>query len=76
MIRMYGVDKINPSKLKNTLVYVRDKDNYETSKTLSFLNLNSVNFKDISKSNCKPRLIFNKHHGIPLTKCFVESDVN
>ena len=58
------------------MVYVHDKDNHETSKILSFLNLNSVNFKDISKSNCKPKLIFGKHHGLPLTKCFAESDVN
>tara|TARA_B110001450_G_scaffold88644_1_gene84281 strand:- start:67 stop:999 length:933 start_codon:yes stop_codon:yes gene_type:complete len=76
MIRKYGVNKINLSNLQNTMVYVHDKDNYEKSKTLSFLNLNSVNFKDISKSNCKPKLIYGKHHGIPLTKCFAESDVN
>ena len=76
IFREYGVNKINLSNLQNAVVYVHDKDNHETSKTLSFLNLNSVNFKDISKSNCKPKLIFGKHHGIPLTKCFAESDVN
>ena len=78
IIREYGVNKINLSNLQNTMVYVHDKDNHETSKTLSFLNLNSVNFKDISKSNCKPKLIFGKHHGIPLTKCFAvkQSNIN
>jgi len=76
IIREFGVNKINLSNLQNTIVYVHDKDNHETSKTLSFLNLNSLNFKDISKSNCKPKLIFGKYHGLPLTKCFAESDDN
>ena len=58
------------------MIYVHDKDNYETSKTLSFLNLDNINFKDISKSNCKPKLTLGKYHGIPLAKCFAEADVN
>ena len=58
------------------MVYVHDKDEWETSGSLSFLNKDNVNFKNISKSNCKAKLIFGKHHGISLTKCFAESDVN
>ena len=76
LVRNYGVSQIDLKNLNNTIIYVHDKDGWETSKTLSFLNLNTVVYKDISKSNCKPKLIFGKHHGIPLTKCFAESDVN
>jgi predicted peptidase len=76
LVRNYGVSQIDLKNLNNTIIYVHDKDGYETSKTLSFLNLNTVVYKDISKSTCKPKLIFGKHHGIPLTKCFAESEVN
>ena len=76
LVRTYGVSQIDLKNLNNTIIYVHDKDSWETSKTLSFLNLNTVAYKDISKSNCKAKLIFGKHHGIPLTKCFAESDVN
>mgnify|MGYP001238870822 FL=1 len=76
IIREYGVSQIDITNLKNTMVYVHDKDEWETSESLSFLNIDDVNFKNISKSNCKAKLIFGKHHGIPLTKCFAESDVN
>ena len=76
IIREYGVSKIDITNLKNTMVYVHDKDEWETSESLSFLNIDNVNFKNVSKSNCKAKLIFGKHHGIPLTKCFAESDVN
>ena len=76
IIREYGVSQIDIPNLKNIMVYVHDKDEWETSESLSFLNIDNVNFKNISKSNCKAKLIFGKHHGIPLTKCFAESDVN
>ena len=76
LVRNYGVSQIDLENLNNTIIYVHDKNGWETSKTLSFLNLNTVEYKDISKSNCKPKLIFGKHHGIPLTKCFAESEVN
>ena len=76
LVRTYGVSQIDLKDLNNMIIYVHDKDGYETSKTLSFLNLDTVKYRDISKSNCKPKLIFGKHHGIPLTKCFAESDVN
>ncbi|WP_415277870.1 alpha/beta hydrolase [Candidatus Pelagibacter sp. Uisw_094] len=76
IIREYGVSQIDIPNLKNTMVYVHDKDEWETSESLSFLNIDNVNFKNISKSNCKAKLIFGKHHGIPLTECFTESDVN
>ena len=76
IIREYGVNQIDITNLKNIMVYVHDKDEWETSESLSFLNIDNVNFKNISKSNCKAKLIFGKHHGIPLTKCFAESDVN
>ena len=76
IFREYGVNKINLSYLQNTMVYVHDKDNHENSKTLSFLDLDTVVYKDISNTSCKAKLIFGKHHGIPLTKCFAESDVN
>ena len=76
IIREYGVSQIDIPNLKNTMVYVHDKDEWETSESLSFLNIDNVNFKNISKSNCKAKLIFGKHHGIPLTECFAESDVN
>ena len=75
-MRTYGVSQIDLKDLNNTIIYVHDKDGYETSKTLSFLDLDTVEYKDISKSNCKAKLIFGKHHGIPLTECFAESDVN
>ena len=61
---------------KNIKNWYKNKDGYETPKTLSFLNLNTVVYKDISKSTCKPKLIFGKHHGIPLTKCFAEKQSN
>ena len=76
LVRNYGVSQIDLKNLNNTIIYVHDKDGYETSKTLSFLNLNTIVYNDISKSTCKPKLIFGKHHGIPLTKCFAESEVN
>ena len=76
IIREYGVSQIDIPNLKNTMVYVHDKDEWETSESLSFLNIDNVNFKNISKSNCKAKLTFGKHHGIPLTECFAESDVN
>ena len=76
IIREYGVSQIDITNLKNTMVYVHDKDEWETSESLSFLNIDNVNFKNISKSNCKAKLIFGKHHGIPLTKCFAEKQSN
>ena len=76
LVRTYGVSQIDLKNLNNTIIYVHDKDDWETSKTLSFLNLNTVAYKDISKSNCKAKLIFGKHHGIPLTKCFAEKQSN
>ena len=76
LVRTYGVSQIDLKNLNNTIIYVHDKDAWETSKTLSFLNLNTVVYKDISKSNCKAKLIFGKHHGIPLTKCFAEKQSN
>ena len=76
LVRTYGVSQIDLKNLNNTIIYVHDKDVWETSKTLSFLNLNIVMFKDISKSDCKAKLIFGKHHGITLTKCFAEKQSN
>ena len=76
LVRTYGVSQIDLKNLNNTIIYVHDKDGWETSKTLSFLNSNTVVYKDISKSNCKAKLIFGKHHGIPLTKCFAEKQSN
>ena len=76
LVRTYGVSQIDLKSLNNTIIYVHDKDGWETSKTLSFLNLNTVMYKDISKSDCKAKLIFGKHHGIPLTKCFAEKRSN
>ena len=76
LVRTYGVSQIDLKNLNNTIIYVHDKDGWETSKTLSFLNLNNVMYKDISKSDCKAKLIFGKHHGIPLTKCFAEKQSN
>ena len=76
IVRTYGVSQIDLKNLNNTIIYVHDKDSWETSKTLSFLNLNNVMYKDISKSDCKAKLIFGKHHGIPLTKCFAEKQLN
>jgi len=76
LVRNYGVSQIDLKNLNNTIIYVHDKDGWETPKTLSLLNLNTVVYKDISKSNCKPKLIFGKHHGIPLTKCFAEKQSN
>ena len=60
LVRTYGVSQIDLKSLNNTIIYVHDKDGWETSKTLSFLNLNTVVYKDISKSDCKAKLIFGK----------------
>ena len=76
LVRTYGVSQIDLKNLNNMIIYVHDKDSWETSKTLSFLNLNTVVYKDISKSDCKAKLIFGKNHGIPLTKCFAEKQSN
>ena len=76
LVRTYGVSQIDLKNLNNMIIYVHDKDSWETSKTLSFLNLNTVVYKDISKSDCKAKLIFGKYHGIPLTKCFAEKKSN
>ena len=76
LLREYGISQINLTSLKNTLIYVHDKDDHENSKSLSFLKLDTVVYKDISNTDCKAKLIFGKHHGIPLTKCFAESDFN
>ena len=76
LVRTYGVSQIDLKNLNNTIIYVHDKDSWETSKTLSFLDLNNVMYKDITKSNCEAKLIFGKHHGIPLTKCFAEKQSN
>ena len=76
LVRTYGVSQIDLKNLNNTIIYVHDKDSWETSKTLSFLNLNTVAYEDISKSDCRAKLIFGKHHGIPLTKCFAEKQSN
>ena len=74
--RAHEINQIDLKNVRNIMIYAHDKDGYETPKTLSFLDLDTVVYKDISKSNCKPKLIFGKHHGIPLTKCFAESDIN
>ena len=76
LLREYGISQINLTSLKNTLIYVHDKDDHENSKSLSFLKLDTVVYKDISNTDCKAKLIFGKHHGIPLTKCFAKSNVN
>lgn len=76
LLREYGISQINLTSLKNTLIYVHDKDDHENSKSLSFLKLDTVVYKDISNTDCKAKLIFGKHHGISLTKCFADSDVN
>ena len=76
LLREYGIGQINLTSLKNTLIYVHDKDDHENTTTLSFLNLDTVAYKDISKTDCKAKLIFGKHHGIPLTKCFAEKQSN
>ena len=76
-IRKYGIDLINLSNLKNVLIFSHNKDKYENSKTLSFLSkLDSVDFNDLSKSNCKAKRKFNKYHGLTLTKCFAASENN
>jgi len=43
-VRTYGVSQIDLKNLNNTIIYVHDKDDWETSKTLSFLNLNTVGY--------------------------------
>ena len=76
LLREYGISQINLTSLKNTLIYVHDKDDHENSKSLSFLKLDTVVYKDISNTDCKAKLIFGKYHGIPLTKCFAEKQSN
>ncbi len=74
-IRKYGINLINFANLKNIIVFLNNKDKYETPKSLSILsNSESVNFNDSSSSKCKGKVMLGGYHGITLTKCFVEMD--
>ena len=62
---------IKLDKLENILVYSHDQDDFETPESLSFLiSLESVNFFDLSSSEC---LKGKDGHGITETKCWNES---
>ena len=63
---------IKLDKLENILVYSHDQDDFETPESLSFLiSLESVNFFDLSSSEC---LKGKDGHGITKTKCWNESE--
>ena len=57
------------------LIYVHEKDNFENTKTLSFLsNSKTVKFIDLSDTKCKGKVMLGGYHGITLTKCFANED--
>ena len=74
--RNYKNSLIKVDKLDKVLVYVHEKDHYESSKTaLSFLsNPRTVKFIDLSDTKCKAKVILGGYHGIALTKCFADED--
>ena len=67
---------IKTDKLGKVLVYVHEKDHYESSKTvLSFLsNPRTVKLIDLSDTKCKEKVMLGGYHGIALTKCFANED--
>ena len=74
--RNYKNSLIKTDKLDKVLVYVHEKDPYESSKTaLSFLsNPRTVKFIDLSDTKCKGKVMLGGYHGITLTKCFADED--
>ena len=74
--RNYKNSLIKTDKLDKVLVYVHEKDHYESSKTvLSFLsNPRTVKLIDLSDTKCKENFMLDGYHGIALTKCFADVD--
>ena len=74
--RNYKNSLIKVDKLDKVLVYVHEKDHYESSKTvLSFLsNPRTVKLIDLSDTKCKENFMLGGYHGIALTKCFADED--
>ena len=74
--RNYKNSLIKVDKLDKVLVYVHEKDHYESSKTsLSFLsNPRTVKLIDLSDTKCKEKFMLGGYHGIALTKCFADED--
>jgi len=74
--RNYKNSLIKTDKLDKVLVYVHEKDHYESSKTvLSFLsNPRTVKLIDLSDTKCKGKVMLGGYHGIALTKCFANED--
>ena len=74
--RNYKNSLIKVDKLDKVLVYVHEKDPYESSKTaLSFLsNPKTVKLIDLSDTKCKGKVMLGGYHGIGLTKCFADED--
>ena len=72
----YQTQLLQINKLDKVLVYVHEKDPYESSKTaLSFLsNPRTVKFIDLSDTKCKGKVMLGGYHGITLTKCFANED--
>ena len=72
----YKNSLIKTDKLDKVLVYVHEKDHYESSKTvLSFLsNPRTVKLIDLSDTKCKEKVMLGGYHGIALTKCFANED--
>ena len=57
------------------LIYAHEKDDFENTKTLSFLsNSKTVKFIDLSDTKCKGKVMLGGYHGITLTKCFANED--
>ena len=74
--RNYKNSLIKVDKLDKVLVYVHEKDHYESSKiALSFLsNPRTVKFTDLSDTKCKAKVMLGSYHWIALTKCFADED--
>ena len=73
-IRYYGFGDL--SKL-NAILVTHDKDQYNAPKDYSsFSNLSSVKLVNLTGLDCKGKVTLGGYHGIALTKCFAEHEVN
>jgi len=62
------------SKL-NAIIITHDKDHYNSPNDYEiFLNLNTVEFINITSSNCKKEIKLGSYHGLALTKCYAEHE--
>ena len=72
-VRYFGFVK-DLSKL-NAIIITHDKDHYNSPNDYEiFLNLNTVEFINITSSNCKKEIKLGSYHGLALTKCYAEHE--